>query len=364
MRSRLHNRTVRPDTVDRADSTLMPARAPTLFKGSGRRIVGVLIAGIHLSISGPSAGQPVDDDARGSLNVVIENDVFAATDRHYTNGLRFDYLTAPRPADSLTAKVLAWLPGNGGGRARAGWQFGQSIFTPTDTEATALLPDERPYAAWLYAGFSLVYSTPSHIDTWTLNVGTVGPRAKGEEVQNGFHDLINDGKAAGWENQIGNTAGAMLIVERKWRAIAEVEMLGLGVDVMPHVGVSLGNIEQYANAGFTVRIGDDLRNDFGPPRIHPSLPGTAFFMPEDRWSWYLFAGLDGRYVDTNIFIDDHDESFRWNLEKERWVADVQMGVVVTRGDFRLAYSFVYRSPQFEQQQDGDRFGSLGFTWRF
>lgn len=316
-----------------------------------------------LSLSTPSVAQQ-SDDPRGAFNIVIENDVFAATDRHYTNGLRFDYLTAPWSEDGFVGRILAWLPGNDSGRARVGWQFGQSIFTPNDTEASELLPDERPYAGWLYAGMSVVYSTSNHIDTWSLNIGTVGPRAKGEEVQNGFHDLINSNEAAGWSNQIDDKGGVVLVVERKWRAIAESEMIGLGVDMMPHIGLSLGNIEQYANAGFTVRIGKDLRNDFGPPRIHPSLPGTSFFVPEDSWSWYLYAGVDGRYVDRNIFIDDFDESFRWNIEKERWVGDLQLGLVLTRGDFRLAYSYVYRSEQFRQQENGDRFGSLGFTLRF
>lgn len=328
-----------------------------------KRRIFVLAATAFLVVCGPAAAQS-ESDGRGALNLVIENDVFAAANRHYTNGLKLDYLTAPWSDESFAAHMLAWLPGNDDGQARVGWQFGQSIFTPDDTTTEALLPDQRPYAAWLYAGLSVVYSTPNHIDTWSLNVGTVGPRAKGEEVQNAVHQLINSDKALGWSNQIGDQSGAMLIIERKWRAVTESDMIGLGVDFMPHLGVSLGNIEQYANTGFTVRLGNDLRNDFGPPRIQPSLPGTSYFVPEDNWSWYLFAGVDARYVDKNIFIDDHEDAFLWDIDKEQWVADVQLGVVFTRRNFRFAYTYVYRSEQFQQQQRGDVFGSLGLTWRF
>lgn len=307
---------------------------------------------------------PAATDESGAFNLLLENDALAATDRHYTSGLQLSYLTAPRPADSWLSALLGWLPGNGEGETRLGWQLGQSIFTPDDKESSEFLPDQRPYAAWLYAGLSLVYSTDTHIDTWSLNYGTIGPDAKGEEVQNKVHEWLDATIANGWQYQLGNRRGGALIVERKWRALAQTKILRFGVDFMPHVGVSLGNIEQYANTGFTMRIGNDLDNDFGPPRIRPSLPGTAYFVPHDRWSWYLFAGVDGRYVDKNIFLDDSAEHELWNIEKKDWVADAQAGLVLTRGDFRFAYTYVYRTEEFEQQKEPDRFGSLGFTWRF
>lgn len=335
------------------------------------RRLNILARAVHLTAAAAllaawpdvQAEEKVPDES-GAFNVLLENDAFAATDRHYTNGLQFSYLTAPRPADGFAAGLLGWLPGNGNGEARLGWQLGQSIFTPDDKEASERLPDQRPYAAWLYAGLSLVYSTESHIDTWSLSLGTVGPDARGEQVQNGVHEWLNATNANGWAYQVEDQRGGALVIERKWRALAQTEILRFGVDFMPHLGVSLGNIEQYANTGFTARIGNDLDNDFGPPRIRPSLPGTAWFEPHDRWSWYLFAGVDGRYVDKNIFLDDHADSGLWNIEKKDWVADAQAGLVVTRGDFRMAYTFVYRTEEFEQQREPDRFGSLAFTWRF
>jgi hypothetical protein len=87
-------------------------------------------------------------------------------------------------------------------------------------------------------------------------------------------------------------------------------------------------------------------------------------VPHDKWAWYLFAGVDGRLVERNIFIDDNDLRSQLTIDKKRWVNDVQAGLVVTRGDFRLAYTFVHRSKEFRQQLEPDRFGSLGFTWRY
>jgi hypothetical protein len=305
-----------------------------------------------------------DIDDAGSLNLLIENDAFAATDRHYTNGLEISYLTPPKSGDSLASRIAEWLPGNGDGEVRVGWQFGQSVFTPDDKEAREFIPDQRPFAAWLYAGGSIVYSQSRHIDTWSLLVGTVGPHARGEPLQSAVHDLLDTNESRGWDNQIGNRIGGSLIVERKWQALAQARASRFGVDFMPHVGISLGNIATYANAGFTVRFGNDLDSDFGPPHIRPSLPGSGYFVPHDKWAWYLFAGVDGRLVERNIFIDDNDLRPQLTIDKKRWVNDVQAGLVVTRGDFRLAYTFVHRSKEFRQQLEPDRFGSLAFTWRY
>jgi lipid A 3-O-deacylase len=76
----------------------------------------------------------------------------------------------------------------------------------------------------------------------------------------------------------------------------------LEFDVIPHFGGSLGNVFTYAAAGFTVRLGSDLDQDFGP-RIRPSLPGGGYFRAQKGFNWYLFAGLEGRAGLRNIFLD-------------------------------------------------------------
>lgn len=300
---------------------------------------------------------------RGILTVLMENDAFAATDRHYTNGLEVSWLSAPRPHGAAASRIAEWLPGNGDGQVRVGWLFGQSIFTPADRESRKLVAGERPYAAWLYGGISLVYSTPAHIDTWSLLLGTVGPDAGGEALQSAVHEWLDTHESRGWSNQVGNQPGGILIVERKWRAPVW-DVGSLSGDFMPHAGVALGNVATYANVGFTLRLGNDLDNDFGPPHIRPSLPGSGYFVPDDDWSWYLFVGVDGRAVERNIFVDDNNLEPLLDIRKQRWVTDVQTGFVLSRGDFRAAYTFVHRSEEFDRQLEPDRFGSLAFTWRF
>src|SRR5688500_395602 len=97
------------------------------------------------------AAGAVDAFAEDTFSSLIENDSMAGTDRHYTNGLEFSYLSErDAVADSLRPQLAA-LPGVGRQDVlRYGITFGHQIFTPENIDATRLLPNERPYAAWLY----------------------------------------------------------------------------------------------------------------------------------------------------------------------------------------------------------------------
>lgn len=306
-----------------------------------------------------------DPKPGGTLNLVIENDKFSGTDRHYTNGLQLSYLS---PKDDVPALLRAFariLPGVSNDAAlRAGFSVGHNIYTPQNTELTTPIPGDRPYAGWLYGGFAILAETEDNLSTWQLNAGVVGPSAQGEFVQNTFHDWIGVGQAKGWDNQLHDEAGVQLIYEHKWRNLVEWGSMGLGADLTPHAGASLGNVATYFNAGAMVRVGKDLRNDFGPPRIHPSLPGSAFFLPRSKWSWYLFGGVDGRAVAYNIFLDGNTDGDSLDVEKKNFVYDIQAGAAITIGRLYMAYTHVYRSREFDGQDRADRFGAISLSVNF
>lgn len=301
----------------------------------------------------------------GTWNVLVENDTFASTDRHYTNGLQFSYLSAKDQVPQFMRSFAGILPGMpDGARLRSGYVLGHNIYTPDDTTTAAPLPGQRPYAGWLYAGFALLAETENTLTTWELDLGIVGPSAAGEAVQNGFHDLIGSEEAMGWDNQLHDEPGAALTYEYKRRYVAEFEISGFGVDLTQHVGGTLGNVGTYLNSGATVRIGKDLRNDFGPPRIRPSLPGSGFFLAENTFGWYLFGGFDGRIIGRNIFLDGNTDGDSLSVDRNVFVADVQAGAVVIIGWAKLAYTLVYRTEEFEQQRRGDRFGAVSLSAKF
>lgn len=301
----------------------------------------------------------------GTWNLIVENDTFTDTDRYYTSGVQLSYLSAPNQLPGWLQIAADLLPGiHNKARLRAGFQWGHSIFTPEDTGTAAFLPDERPYAGWLYGGIAVVAETERHLDTWLLNLGLVGPAALGEEVQNSVHELIGSPEAEGWDNQIENQFAAALIYEHRWRNLWQSDTLGLGIDFNPHIGFSLGNLTTYGNAGATLRFGNDLDRDFGPPRIQPSLPGSGYFASRDAFAWYAFIGVDVRAVGYNLLLQADTRRGRNEIDIERLVADAQAGVVVMFRNIRLGYTYVYRTEEFDGQEQPDRFGSVSLSFKF
>lgn len=323
------------------------------------------LAGLLLLCVGFAATAADDVAPEGTFNVLVENDKFSGTDRHYTNGLQLSYLSPKNEVPGLLRSFSEILPGMPESAAlRAGYVLGHNIYTPMDTTVRGPQPGERPYAGWLYGGFAVLAETENTLSTWELDLGIVGPSAGGEGVQNNFHRLIGVDEALGWRNQLHDEPGAALIYERKWRALAQTEILGLGVDATPHLGGSLGNVGTYLNAGLMLRLGKDLSNDFGAPRIRPSLPGSGFFLPRSAVGWYLFGGVDGRAIGRNLFLDGNTDGDSLSVSKRYFVADLQAGAAMTLGGLRLAYTLVYRTKEFSGQDRGDRFGAVSLSAKF
>lgn len=307
----------------------------------------------------------VEGADKAFFGLQVENDLVSGNDRHYTNGLRAVYLAPENATPEWAQRLADAVPVFPGGAVRRyGLSLGHSIFTPYDTQATRPLPDQRPYAGWLYGSVGFVSDTGRRLDYLELQLGVVGPSALGEMVQNDWHSLIGVNEARGWDNQIKDEPAILLAYERKVHAWRSVQAGGFGADFTPHFGVQLGNVMTSAAAGGTFRLGFDLPDDYGPPRIRPGLTGSTYFVPGGAAGWYLFAGVEGRIVARNIFLDGNTFRDSASVDKLPVVGDVQAGLAVTVGDVRIAYTQVLRSREFRQQNDPDSFGSLSLSVRF
>jgi hypothetical protein len=315
----------------------------------------------------------IADDPGSVISIQFENDFFGGgTDRHFTHGTKIEYLSKPIQWISDAADKLPWFrseraQGDSGGpvKARASLSVGQSIYTPEDTFTPELIPDDRPYAGWLYLGFGLVANQGGRrYDQIQLEIGMVGPSSFAEHVQTFWHSMLGIHVPEGWDNQLENEPGLVLYYEQAWRLDHKNVFTDLEFDVIPHFGGSLGNVFTYAAAGLVVRLGPTLDEDFGPPRIRPSLPGGSSFHPRKGFSWYLFAGLQGRAVLQNIFLDGNTFSDSHSVEKKVLVGDLQAGINVQYNRFRASYTQIFRTKEFDAQDKGDIFGSLSLSYHF
>jgi hypothetical protein len=120
----------------------------------------------------------------------------------------------------------------------------------------------------------------------------------------------------------------------------------------------------YASAGLVLRLGNNLTADFGPPRSRPALSGSAFFEPGEGFGWYVYAGVEGRAVARNIFLDGNTWQDSRSVERIPGVGDASLGAVAMWGSVRLAASYTFRSREFEAQPRAAQYGSLSLSARF
>ncbi len=334
---------------------------------------------LGLTLALPSPGRAAETASNGekdkrTVTVVVENDVFYDTDRHYTNGVRASWAGsingAPRWAAAIADRV-PFFPKSGD--VHTLYTLGQNMYVPSDITQESPPLSDRPYAGWLYGSVGLVKETDKQLDQLNLSLGIVGPSAFAEDTQKFVHKVIDSNDPKGWHTQLGNEPALLLSYQRSWREVISRPVRALTLDVTPTLSAALGNVFTHAGAGATLRFGNitPLRAgtngrplDFGPPRIQPSAPGSVFFFSADRFTWYLFAGVEGRAVARNIFLDGNTFGHSRSVNSEPWVGDAQFGFVAAWRDWRASYTHVMRTREFVGQRERDDFGAFSVSIRF
>lgn len=338
-----------------------------------KSIPAAAVLAVSVFLAGPALGQK-SPDQRGTWSFTLENDIIAGTDRDYTNGALISYVSPandlPFFADWAPAQ-LTWL--TKATKWHMTYGIGQNMYTPQDIAINPPDAADRPYAGFLYGTIGLVADErhangePRHLDVLALDVGIVGKHSLAEQTQKLVHRVIDDQKPLGWDSQLGTEVGVRLLYERSWRASQkkwDVPIIPLEGDITPYVGAALGNIETYGTAGVSFRLGEDLGDDYGPPRVRPALSGPGFFKDVDGFSWYVFGGVAGRAVARDLFVEGNTFKDSAGVKLVPFQLDLQAGVAIQIGRVELAFTHVIRSPQHTKQDRWSRFGSINLRTQF
>ncbi len=285
------------------------------------------------------------------------------TDRYYVNGLRLGYTSGtgqvPSALESLGRMVFGET-----GQQRFSFDLSQQIYTPADTDASAPPPGDRPYAGVLLGTLGLMQDTQETRSTLALSVGVVGPWALGEQVQNGFHDLIGQGQNSGWHTQLHNEPAVNLLAARTWREPTG-RLFGLETDALLDASAGLGTVRIYVEGGAQLRIGQGLDSDFGTTRLRPGMSGGDAFRPTRPVAWYAFVGADGQGVAHDVTLDGNTWRDSPSVTLKPFVGELQAGFAVMAFGTRLTYTQVFQTQEFKHQKGGlHQFGSLALSVRF
>ena len=306
-----------------------------------------------------------DRTEKGTLSLLFENDLFYNSDHDYTNGVLIGYTTAPQDTPDWAVDLARKLPFFAQeGEVRTRYALGQDIFTPHNLSLPNPPPTDRPYAGFLYGAFGLVDDNETSLDQLQVTLGIVGPASLAEDTQKFVHRIIHGTDPQGWATQLRDEPGLIIQYERSLKLIPPQSVFGLFFDAEPHYGIAIGNIYDYVNVGGMARLGINIPKDYGPLRIDPSLPGSGFYEPTGGVGAYIFAGVDGRAIARNLFLDGNSFQDSRSVSKMNLVGDLELGAAVTFRAFQLTFTHVMRTREYATQKTAAQFGAVNLSVRF
>jgi len=330
----------------------------------------------------PAGGDPIDEaaaalEAREPLTVRLfwENDaphfrLGRDTDRYYSNGTGLVVAWHPDWADDLVAHLPFADAFGEPERTGFGVTTGQLIFTPDNLDRADLIPDDRPYAGYLYGGAYLQRMGNDVLDHFQLDLGFIGDSSLAQDTQEWVHEILNDTDPNGWDNQLADEFTVQFTYRRKWRFdLFRVEPLGMPIDVqaIPEIAGFLGTVLRHVEGGGTLRFGYQLPEDFGPARLADvnTTPAT----PNAGFAAYGFVRGAARLIEHNVFLEGNNfGKSSHSVPIRTLVGEVQLGVVGSYTadpiQFELGWSQTFRSEAFEGQEGGHSFGAWSLTFHY
>ena len=370
-------------------------------RSAGRTLVtSVCLLGALLTVSAGSPAAhgseastregPAPEAKNGYLTFYLDNDLFGGTDRNYTNGARFSWISEGRPLirlprtqaflermakgeDRLFSRFSGFRAANlrdGSLEVNYGLSLTQLMFTPEDFLSTTQPVDQRRYAGWLGLGFSVHARDDQALNSAEFIIGTTGPRSLAEEAQDLVHEARDFDTFEGWDDQIPNEITVDFAFTQKRRIrILDRSDTGFSIDGFGEWGARLGTFRTRAFGGSFFRAGFNLPADFSDPRISATSYSHQIF---DRrafgasplWSVYAIFGFQGSAVGFDATLDGPlFDDFDTGNDRTPFVGEVFAGFGARLGPLELSYAHTFRSKEFDEQDGGANFGSVAVRLR-
>ena len=312
-------------------------------------------------------------------NIHFENDLFNGTDHGYTNGVKLSWVSANLKDYIHDPCLPVWVR-----RLNRMFEsihatryisrnmvvtFGQSMYTPLNKIRTDVIPDDRPYAGWLYLGLGYNERDVNQMNTVQVNLGMVGPAALGKQTQDFIHDLRDIPRFNGWDNQLHNELGIQIVAERRKKVWQSGSAAWPQFDAITHYGGSLGNVATYLNTGFELRVGNRLPNDFGTSPIRSAGDSNApLENPALRrfaaGGFHAFVSTDARLVAHNIFLDGNTFTASHSVNKEILVGNIALGVAWQWRGGQITYAHYVSSKEFTTQSTNPGYGAITLSLEY
>lgn len=303
------------------------------------------------------------------ITILWENDFlnFLKSDRYYSNGARigytskeYDYFNEDNPMS--WAKNVSIVSYNKPHITRFHMSINQEMYTPA-THGPGIGKNDHPYGGFLYLNtgiFNRTADTEEHIG---VKLGVVGSYSLAGQLQTFLHSSTGQLVFAEWDkSQLNNEFifnPYYQITLRKY--IFKTKPFSM--DILGTFDTALGNADTHFGAYGLIRLGHNLDNDFGIPKMN--LEQDYAPVHSDKFSIYVFAGGGAKVTLHNIFVKGNSvqSDLGYNLSILRYEASA--GLVMSFYGVRLGYIWTYYTKDYTvQPYDHHAVGALFVEFSF
>lgn len=275
--------------------------------------------------------------------------LFYGQDRYYTNGLFLYFRHALNPKaihPSVAKKIIEF-------------SAGQQMFNPRSGYSPDPLKQDRPFAGYLFGGFSynIHYQNGSYLKTG-MEVGVVGPSALGEDAQKLLHKTIGFYEISGWEYQIKD----VIAVNAKIQFLKELSTARNGHTDFSFLGnAKIGSTYLGIGGGVLFRAGRFNRSQHSASanaRIgrEPAVSKEFFFYARPGINYVAYDAT----VEGSAFNDTSPVTFK----VKPFVFSQIIGATYAIERFSFDYHMQFNSREIQSPAKPHQFGSLSVLYRF
>ena len=241
---------------------------------------------------------------------------------------------------------------------------------PPQRVLPTLQPDDRPYAGWLSISLDIVNeglvgntqgNDRRYRNSIGLRFGIVGPSSLGEDLQKFWHDVCDCQEPQGWDLQLENELGFIYALSHERQLVRNDISETWSYDVIGSAQAAIGNVYSGAELGGIVRLGYNLDTRWSAKTMADVSYDAGGI--DSNPGFFLMAGLIGRYVARDIFVDGNTWRDSHSVDRTPFVSDQMLGLGMHWKHLELRVTMTRRSEQYSSQAGPTRFGSVVLVWK-
>lgn len=300
-----------------------------------------------------------------NLNFITENDGDIGNDQAYTYGskisvlfLREDikesFLHIPFTDYQVADNYISFA-------------YAHQMYTPGDLEDANLIPDDRPYAGYMYFETALYQSSYYTLSSLVFQVGLVGPSTQMESVQKAIHSIIGSPDPKGWEHQLNDEL--TLQINYNSKTYMELDKIfDIESVLIPEYGFDLGNASTKLYAGALFRYGWDIPKNYGSYAIdnanYSKVPLKKDQKFKKEFAFCFNLGARANIIGQNIFLDGNTNTHSHSVEKKNFTLNVIYGFTLVYDQLSFDYIRTHTSKEFDLQKELYSYGSFQLSYNF